>query len=184
MVNVTVRVRTPLLDVVAEVLVTDPSASLAEVAEAAGISRTTLHKQYATRVDLTRAVGLRALDLWERALGTVGDADPDGGLHAVVAAMIPIGPQLAFLWRTPAFDRDKQIKERWHALQERLLAVLRHAQRRGVIAADAAEWWMLQTFFALVYVGAESVGRGDLAPREAPGRVMAMFLYGIGGGHR
>ena len=107
-----------------------------------------------------------------------------GALRGVVEAMIPIGPQLAFLWRTPAFDRDQQIKERWHSLEARLLAVLRHAQREGLIAADAADWWMLQTFFALIYVGAESVGRGDLAPRDAPDRVMRMFLHGIGGGHR
>jgi hypothetical protein len=40
--------RPPLLDVAAEVLVADPAASLAEVAVAAGIGRTTLHKHYAT----------------------------------------------------------------------------------------------------------------------------------------
>ncbi len=47
-----------LLDVAAGVLVADPAASLAEVAKAAGIGRTTLHKQYATRDDLLCAVGL------------------------------------------------------------------------------------------------------------------------------
>src|SRR5258705_2059677 len=80
-----------LLDVAAEVLVTNPSASLAEVAEAAGIGRTTLHKQYATRDDLMKAVGHRAIDLWERAVDEVSAADDaDGGLRAVVAAMVPI----------------------------------------------------------------------------------------------
>src|SRR6202161_2334191 len=64
--------RRSLLDVAAEVLVADPSASLAQVAEAAGIGRTTLHKQYATREDLLRAVGDRAIDLFEEALGGIG----------------------------------------------------------------------------------------------------------------
>ena len=53
------RAARPLLDVAAAVLVSDPAASLAEVAEAAGIGRTTLHKHYATRDDLVRAVGSR-----------------------------------------------------------------------------------------------------------------------------
>src|SRR5258706_16289366 len=96
-----------LLDAAVEVLVADPSASLAEVAEAAGIGRTTLHKHYATRDDLVRAVGHRAIDLWEQAVSAVSGED---GLRDLVAAMIPNGPQLAFLWRTPALDHDREIK--------------------------------------------------------------------------
>lgn len=176
----TVRLRASLLDVVAEVLVADPSASLAEVAEAAGIGRTTLHKQYATRDELIRAVGFRAIDLWERAVAEVSDADPDGGLRALAAATIPIGPQLAFLWRTPAFDHDHDIKVRWQAVEERVRALLRRAQERGIIASDVPDWWLLGAFHALAYVGAESVGDGDLAPREAPDRVIRTFLHGIG----
>jgi AcrR family transcriptional regulator len=176
----TVRQRTALLDVVAEVLVADPSASLSEVAEAAGIGRTTLHKHYATRDDLIRAVGFRALDLWAEAISVVGETDPDGGLRALIAALIPIGPQLAFLWRTPAFDRDDDIKQRWHAVENRLLGVLGRAQEKGLLAADAADWWLLETFHALIYVGAECVSGGDLAPRDAPDRVLRMYLHGIG----
>lgn len=175
-----VRSRPSLLDVVAEVLVADPSASLAEVAEAAGIGRTTLHKQYATRDELIRAVGFRALDLWEQALAEVSDSDPDGGLRALAAATIPIGPQLAFLWRTPAFDHDKDIEARWLAVEERVRALLHRAQESGIIAADVPGWWLLSAFHALVYVGAESVASGELAPREAPDRVLRTFLRGIG----
>src|ERR1700689_5886322 len=57
--------RRSLLDVAAEVLVADPSASLTQVAEAAGIGRTTLHKQDATREDLLRPAGTRATHRWE-----------------------------------------------------------------------------------------------------------------------
>lgn len=178
--NMTVRYRTSLLDVAAAVLVADPSASLAEVAEAAGIGRTTLHKQYATRDDLIRAVGFRALDLWEHAVEGVDEADPLGTLRAVAAAMVPIGNQLAFLWRTPAFDHDQAIKQRWHAVEDRLSAMLIRAREHGLLAAAAPDWWLIGTFHALIYVGAEAVGNGDLAARDAPDRVMHMFLHGIG----
>lgn len=169
-----------LLDVVAEVLVADPSASLAEVAEAAGIGRTTLHKQYATRDDLIRAVGFRALDLWERAVDGVTDPHPHDALRSLAAAMIPIGPQLAFLWRTPAFDHDEQIKVRSHAVEDRVRTLLLHAQEKGILAAGAPSWWLQAAFHALVYVGAEAVDAGNLAPREAPDRVLSTFLHGIG----
>ncbi len=173
--------RPSLLDVAAEVLVADPSASLAEVADAAGIGRTTLHKYYATRDDLLRAVAHRAIDLWELAVGGAADTDdPDGGLRAVTTAMIPIGPQLAFLWRTPAFDHDKDLVERWAAAEERGLAVLRRAQGHGVLAAGVPDWWLLHTFYSLIYVAAESVRSGYLAPRDAPELVISTFLNGIG----
>src|SRR5258706_15288873 len=94
-----------LLDAAVEVLVADPSASLAEVAEAAGIGRTTLHKHYATRDDLMRAVGHRALERWEQVVTAAAERSDtdDGGLRALAEAMVPIGPHLAFLWRNPIF---------------------------------------------------------------------------------
>jgi AcrR family transcriptional regulator len=177
-----IRARRPsLLDVAADVLVADPSASLAEVAEAAGIGRTTLHKHYATRDDLIRAVGQRSLDLWEQALASVtGSPDADGGLLALAAALIPVGPQLAFLWRTPAFDRDQDIDKRLLRVEEQSLAILQRAKARGVVDGSVSGWWLLSTFHSLLYVAAESVSAGRLAPRDAPGLVIGTFLHGIG----
>ncbi len=182
-VNMVVRTA-PLLDVAAEVLAADPGASLAEVAEAAGIGRTTLHKHYPTRDDLLRAVGDRALGLWEDAVaGVTGTEDPDGGLRAVTAAMIPIGPQLAFLWRTPSFGHVKDMDARWLEVEAATLAILSRARDRGVIAAGLPDWWLLRTFFSLIYVAAESVKTGHLAPRDAPGFALGTFLHGIGASH-
>ena len=216
------RGRPSLLDVAAEVLVADPAASLAEVAEAAGIGRTTLHKHYATRDDLLLAVGYRAIDLWEHAItavtdpaprpaaatGTATPGDPgaaalvDAGLRpsaaprtpapapgpaaaaaalrALLAAMIRIGPQLAFLWRTPSFDHVPDIEERWDAVQARGLAVLKQAQRHGLLANDVPDWWLLQTCYSITYVAAESVRSGKLAPLDAPGLALRTFLRGLG----
>lgn len=175
------RSRPSLLDVVAEVLVADPAASLAEVAKAAGIGRTTLHKNYATRDDLLRAVGQRAFDLWEQAIAGVGDSDdPDGGLEALVTAMIPIGPQLAFVWRTPAFDRLDELTERWQSVETQSLAVLKRAQHLGCVAAGTPDWWLLQMLYSVVYGAGESVRAGQLAPLDAPGLALGTFLYGLG----
>jgi len=173
--------RLSLLDVAAEVLVADPAASLAEVAEAAGIGRTTLHKHYATRDGLVCAVGHRAIDLWEQAVeGAGGSDDPDGGLRALTAAMIPIGPQLAFLWRTPVFDHVGELDARWHAVEERCQDALKRGQDRGVLTAGVPGWWLLQTFYSVVYVAAESVRAGKLASLDAPDLALGTFLRGLG----
>lgn len=171
----------PLLDVVAEVLLAQPGASLAEVAEAAGISRTTLHKHYATRDELVLAVGLRATEIWEQAVDRVADEPgTEAGLRGLLAAMIESGPQLTFLWRNPVLDEDHELTQRYIDVEKRCLAVLDRARRQGLIAASTPDWWMLQTVFALVYTAAEAVQFGKLAPLDAPDLALGTLLHGLG----
>ncbi|HLK02607.1 MAG TPA: TetR family transcriptional regulator [Streptosporangiaceae bacterium] len=179
-----VRDRESLLDGVAEVLVANLSASMAEVARAAGIGRTTLHKHYATRDDLLRAVGHRAIEKWEQALDKVPDDDrdgeSDGGLLAMATAMVPIGPQLAFLWRTPALGQVPELIKRAIAVEDRCQAVLLRAQRLGVIKATVPEWWLLDTYLSMIYSASLAVSSGKLAPLDAPRLAIATLLHGIG----
>ncbi|NUP47872.1 MAG: TetR/AcrR family transcriptional regulator [Catenulispora sp.] len=172
----------PLLDVVAEVLVAQPGASLAEVAEAAGISRTTLHKHYATREELVRAVGVRVTDIWEQAVERVAkEPGTEAGLRQLLAAMIESGPQLTFLWRNPALDADEELTRRYIDVERRCLAVLDRARSRGLLAASATNWWLLQTMYSLVYTAAEAIEAGKLAPLDAPDLVLSTLLHGLGG---
>jgi AcrR family transcriptional regulator len=170
--------RDGVLDAAAAVLVADPSASLAEVAEAAGIGRTTLHKHWATRDELLRAVAHRALDRWEDAIGAVADA-PDGSLLDLAEAMISVGPYLSFLWRNPSFDHSADIGDRARHAEARVRAVLERARQQGRMRADVPPYWLLHSFYALVYVAGESVADGDLAPRSAPDMVVSTFLRGV-----
>jgi AcrR family transcriptional regulator len=174
-------VKRPLLDVVAEVLLAQPGASLAEVAHAAGISRTTLHKHYATREELVRAVGLRATEIWEQAVDRVADEPgTESGLRGLLAAMIESGPQLTFLWRNPVLDEDSDLIDRYLKAEKRCLAVLNRARDQGILAAATPDWWLLQTMFALVYTAAEAVQYGKLAPLDAPDLALRTLLNGLG----
>jgi AcrR family transcriptional regulator len=169
-----------LLDRAVEVLVADPGASLAEVAEAAGISRTTLHKHFATREDLVRAVGLRAIGRWEQAVDEVVGDGPDGGLRDLMAAAIECGPQLQFIWRSPVLDGDDELLRRRSAVEQRSEAVLLRARELGVIAAGVPDWWLLESLYALSYTAFEMVRSGRLAPLDAPGLALNTLLHGIG----
>jgi AcrR family transcriptional regulator len=169
-----------LLDIAAEVLVDDPAASLAEVAKAAGIGRTTLHKQYATRDDLIRATAHRACDVWEQAVSTVNIDEPDGGLRALVTALVPLGPQLEFLWRTPALEHIEEINVRLDVLEERQLSVLRHACKLGILGAGTPDWWLVRVLYAVVYSAADAIYAGTLAPRDAPDLALDTLLRGVG----
>jgi AcrR family transcriptional regulator len=61
----TAQTRPSLLQIATEVLVADPAASLGDVARAAGIGRTSLHKLYPTRHALLVALAEDGLDMLE-----------------------------------------------------------------------------------------------------------------------
>jgi AcrR family transcriptional regulator len=178
-IDVQIRVKRSLLDVVAEVLVADPGASLAEVAEAAGISRTTLYNHYATRDDLLSAVGNRVLDLWEEAVGKAEDG-PDGGLAALTSVLLPLCPQLMFLWRNAGLEKHPSLVGRWDAGDEGVIEVLKRAEERGVLTPGLSETWRFGAYISLLIAASGEVSAGRLAPQDAPGRVLDLFLHGIG----
>ena len=169
-----------LLDAAVTYLVGNPRASLADIAAAAGIGRTTLFKRYATRDELEHAVAMRAVDV---CLGAARSADPDapdGGLRSLVTALVPVGPQLNFLWRTPSLQSDDDFCAAYQRVDEEILAVLARARAAGALDPAQPDWWLRQTLVALVYVAWECVESGRLARLDAAERVLDTMLSGVG----
>ena len=177
---------TVLLDAAVSYLVAHPRASLAQIAAAAGIGRTTLFKLFATRDQLEHAAAMRALSVCEAAISgaaeqlEAAEQGGDGGLRALVTALIPIGPQLTFIWRTGSVDMDEEVVRAYHRMDAALLGALASARQAGVLRADRPEWWLGQTLHALVYVAWESVQCGQLARLDAPDLVLDTLLGGAG----
>jgi AcrR family transcriptional regulator len=173
--------RPTLLDVAAEVLVSNPAASLASVASAAGIGRTTLHKQYATRQELVVAVAHRALDRSiEAARTAIANADGNTVMRELVTALVPVGAQLAFLFREPSLDNEPAIDKRLDDLDKPIATAIRAAQQAGVLRTDRPEWWFVSSLYAVVYIAWEGIKFGRLAPLDATELVVGTLIDGLG----
>lgn len=174
------RQHADLLDAAVAYLMHHPRASLAEIAAAAGIGRTTLFKRYATRDELVHAVAMRAVDVCLDAVDSADAAAEDGGLRSLVTALVPVGPQLDFLWRTPTLQVDSELCAAYQRVDAAIVEVLSRARRVGTLAAGQPDWWLRQTLVALVYVAWECVELGQLARLDAPERVLDTMLTGVG----
>jgi AcrR family transcriptional regulator len=184
------RVAQPsLLQVAAEVLVADPRASLAEVAAAAGVGRTTLHKRYPTRDALLLAVAHESVDRFAEALADSGiallaphatAADATDALRRLVEALVPLGARLEFLLRQPSLDDDPALAARIEGLDAPIEEFVRRAQRAGAVRNDAPVWWVVSTLYALTYSAWDGVARGRLAALDAPDLAFRTLLAGIG----
>jgi AcrR family transcriptional regulator len=169
-----------LLDAAVTYLVLNPRASLADIAAAAGIGRTTLFKRYATRDELEHAVAMRAVDVCLEAVRSTDAEAVDGGLRSLVTALVPVGPQLNFLWRTPTLQGDADFCEAYQGVDAEIVEVLGRAKTAGALGVGQPDWWLRQTLVALVYVAWECVESGRLARLDAADRVLDTMLRGVG----
>lgn len=170
-----------LLDVATRVLLQSPTASLAEIAAAAGVSRTTLHQRYPTRQDLLVALALEAMDLVRQAYA---DARPDEGsareaIERVVDRMVPLGPRLEFLLRERSLDAEEEVNRRYADLDAPLVVLVTRGQAAGELRADLPAWWLVASLVGAVYAAWEAIADGRLAPRDATGLVLTSVLDGL-----
>ncbi len=169
-----------LLETATRVLLTDPSASLGDVAKAAGIGRTTLHKRYPTRQDLVVALAESALDVVDEAVAGIDLTRPTHDvLDRLVTTLVPLGPRLEFLLRFPGLEQDPRIAARLERLDQPFLAVVQAGQDTGRLRADLPAWWVLASLYAGVYSAWESIAAGRLAPLDAPKLVLTTVLKGV-----
>lgn len=186
--NMDVRIGTlqsppSLLQTATEVLVADPAASLSDVAKAAGIGRTTLHKLYPTRHALLVALAHDALDLLERTDREAGldapGAQAPAVLRRLVTAAIPLGPRMAFLRRERSLDTEPELVARLEALDAPVRALVRRAQAEGIFRADLPDEWVVASLNTLVFAAWELIAQGRIAPVVAPDLVMRTLRSGI-----
>jgi AcrR family transcriptional regulator len=172
-----------ILDAAARTLASSPRASLADVATAAGISRTTLFTRYATREELLVALARDALDRLEAAVidAELGapDRDPMAALVDLTERMIPLGARLGYLLRERALDDAEELNERWRRLDRVLTDEVRRAQGEGIVRPDLPAPWIGDAWFWLVVAAWEGIEMGRIAPLDAQHLVLSTLLTGI-----
>lgn len=169
-----------LLEVASRTLLVSPGASLAEVAAAAGVSRTTLHSRFATRQDLLVALAHDAMDLLEQAYQAAGlDQGPvREALRRVVEATLPLGPRIAFLLRERSLDVDPELNARYQVLDQPLVDLVERGRTTGELRSDVPGWWLVDSIVGTVFAAWEAIADGRLAPRDAPDLVLTSMLDG------
>jgi AcrR family transcriptional regulator len=169
-----------LLETATRVLVASPAASLADVATAAGVSRTTLHARYPTRRALLVALAHEAMDLVEAAYreARLDEGDVPGALRRVIELTVPLAPRLEFLLRERSLDDVPELTARYVALDRPLLDLVERGRQRGELRTDLPSWWLVASLTGTVYAAWEAIADGRLAPRDAPGLVLTSVLHG------
>ena len=166
-----------VLAAAATVFARNPTASLQEVANEAGVGRATLYRSFPTREDLIRALSDEAIGLSGEILtGALSAGRPAlETLREVIDGLIPLGDKYhALLVLEPLSD---SAWEERRPLWEKLVGRLRDD---GVVAPDIPTAWALNALESLIFSAWESIHDGYVARRDAPDLVFRTFTRGIG----
>lgn len=158
------RTRKAILDAAMTVLADQPSASLSDIAAAADVGRSTVHRYYPERTDLLRAL---ARHVHELTIAAIDRADPmhgpvDAALRRVVESQLDLGPIVLFVYSEPTILADRELAAHLDTGDEAIVEVL---NRASVDRPEYPPGWARRVFWALLDAGSEAA-KQDGTPRH------------------
>jgi AcrR family transcriptional regulator len=160
-----------------DVLSERPDATMREIADASGLTRTTVYRHFPNRDELVRAL-FEQIDAESTAAtreALAGNPSLVAGMTAIARMAVAFGQRYRFLAGYEAIGRD--IHQAAVASSDDHPAVrwLRLAQRRGEARGDLPPSWQLRMLHSLAVVAVEEVLAGTVSAEEGE-RLLARTL--------
>ncbi|MGW2051278.1 TetR/AcrR family transcriptional regulator [Streptomyces sp. NPDC001858] len=163
----------------AALLTRRPTATMDEVAKAAGISRATLHRHFAGRDALVRALEALGIAECESALdrARLAEGPAADAVRRLVREVEPAAALLAFLYTENQLFEDDQ-HQGWTRIDDRIAALFRRGQADGEFRIDLTPAWLTEALYGLLASGAWAVTEGRVAPKDFTHMIVELLLGG------
>lgn len=166
----------------ADALAMIPGATMAEIADAASVSRATLYRHFPSREELIREVALLAIEDSDRATAHIGVGVQTyrRAFELLFEAMIPLGARYHFLSGESAVMRDPLIAREVERQTREIREMVDGAKAAGELREGLPSAFVASFVDALIYAAWSSVARGDVSPADAADLAMATLWDGVG----
>ena len=171
-----------LADTVAGVLAREPGSSMQEIATAAGVSRTTLHRVFGDRATLVERVSEHALAGCARLFDEAGidDAPVLEAFDRLIEAPLPLAKAYALLFAEPDVYRIAKLVEEIRTQNDRFERYFARGQVAGVFAPELPPRWLVYSVGSQLTALWWAVDDGFVGSRDAARLLRATLLGGIG----
>ncbi|WP_405672654.1 TetR/AcrR family transcriptional regulator [Streptomyces sp. NBC_01530] len=172
--------RDHVLRTAAALLTRKSTATMDEVARAAGISRATLHRHFAGRDALVRALESLGIAECEAALDAarLEDGPASEGVRRLVRAVEASAALLAFLYTENQLFESGIQNAGWTRIDDRIAALFRRGQTAGEFRIDLTPAWLTEALYGLLASGAWAVSEGRVAPKDFTHMIVELLLGG------
>lgn len=172
--------REQVLRTAAALLSRKATATMDEVARAAGIGRATLHRHFAGRDALVRALESLGIQEFEAAIDRArfDDGTAEEALRRLIAGVEPVAGLLAFLVTENQLFEGDQMNEGWARLDARVAALFRRGQEEGDFRIDLSPAWLTEALYGLVGTCAWAVQDGRVAGKDFQYMIAELLLGG------
>jgi len=159
----------------------DPSASLAQVAELAGVGRATLHRHFSSREALVHALAEIAItEMDEVVAAACADVKSHGeALRVSLEVLIPLGDRYGFL-TSEAIEHAPELQSEFARQQRETEEMVEGAKREKLFDRAVPTAWIVQAFDYLLMAAWESVRAGDVTQAQAGELAWRTLTAGLG----
>ncbi|MER6156702.1 helix-turn-helix domain-containing protein [Streptomyces sp. NPDC001868] len=164
----------------AALLTRKSTATMDEVAKAAGISRATLHRHFAGRDALVRALEALGIAECEAALDAAALAEGPAreAVHRLVREIEPAAGLLAFLYTENQLFEGEERHEGWARIDDRVADLFKRGQAAGEFRIDLTPAWLTEALYGLLASGAWAVSEGRVAANDFTFMIVELLLGG------
>ena len=175
-----VRNRDAILDAALERLTADPSASMGDIAKAAGVGRVTVYGHFSSREQLIESVLIRTIERSEAELAGIDlEGDPVAALDRLVRRSWRIVDRFHRLLGVAeeSLSNDRILAHHGEPMA-RVQALIERGQRAGAMRRDLSAEWLTTCFHTLLHAAAGELRAGRLAEADAD-RVVATTVVSL-----
>ncbi|MCC9708743.1 TetR/AcrR family transcriptional regulator [Streptomyces sp. MNU76] len=164
----------------AALLTRKSTATMDEVAKAAGISRATLHRHFAGRDALVRALEALGIEECEAALDAarLDEGPARDAVRRLVREIEPAAGLLAFLYTENQLFEGEGQHEGWARIDDRVAALFKRGQAAGEFRIDLTPAWLTEALYGLLASGAWAVSEGRVAANDFTFMITELLLGG------
>ncbi|MEU5865932.1 helix-turn-helix domain-containing protein [Nonomuraea sp. NPDC047529] len=172
-----------ILEAAERVLSRNPAASMEQIAEAAGVARTTVHRRFASRDALVEAMTEWATRQFAAAVDAARpeQAPPLVALYQVTANVLRVKIDWGFAMSRASVAGvvGTEVARVHSEVEARCDQLFRQARTTGVLREDVEPEWARRVYYALIHEAAQS---RDGEPEALAARLVDTMLRGLGPG--
>jgi TetR/AcrR family transcriptional repressor of mexCD-oprJ operon len=167
-----------ILDAAAACLSRSTTASMAEIAQAAGLGRVTLYGHFPSREALIEATLARLLEQGEAVLAGLDlTGDPRQALRTLIeSSWRLIADADAVLQAAQSALPPGRIRELHAKPAQRVEALIRRGQAEGAFRTDLPATWLVSVLYHVLKGAAADLASGRLDQSDAPRFIVATIL--------